>query len=98
MLDISNQRPKITEEYFKVCAELTPLLEELRLAIFSHFKTLLPQLADLSLSDIASKLDYEKVCNSGLYARHSSTCSELRQLSVQDMIEIQEHCNDMVMK
>ena len=53
---------------------------------------------DVSLKELASKIDYEKECNAGLYANIKDYPEELIALKLEDMLEIQDHCNDTVMK
>lgn len=60
---------KMTEEYFKVCAHFIPLLEEVRQANF-EILVCKNELDGLSLHEIAQKIDYEKMCNVGLYSKH----------------------------
>lgn len=50
------------------------------------------------LEDIAKKIDYEKVCNLGLYKRSKEYPEQLLEMTLDELTGIQEHCNDQVMK
>jgi hypothetical protein len=47
-----------------------------------------------ALEVIAKKIDYEKVCNLGLYKKWKDYSEELLELTLDELTAIQEHCND----
>ena len=51
-----------------------------------------------NLEDIAKKIDYEKVCNLGLYKKQKDYSEALLEMTLDELKSIQEHCNDQVMK
>jgi hypothetical protein len=51
-----------------------------------------------TLEEIAKKIDYEKVCNLGLYQRQKDYSKDLLEMTLEELSAIQEHCNDQVMK
>jgi len=58
----------------------------------------LNQSLTLSLEDIAKKIDYEKVCNLGIFKRVTEYPEDLLNMDIDQLNGIQEHSNDTVMK
>ena len=50
----------------------------------------------LELDEIAKKIDYERACNRGLYGRQREPSQELLSMTIEDLEQIQSHCNDQV--
>ena len=103
-LDFEDPDAVITDDYFKTCAQYIPLLETIRKANLNKIylkasKTLkLSGKTVMPLEEIAKKIDYEKVCNLGLYSRDSEFTEDLLEMDTDKLKDIQEHCNDTVMK
>lgn len=75
LLDFDDPNAEITDDYFKTCAKFIPYLEVVRknnlnkLYLKASRKMQLTQQVSLSLEEIAKKIDYEKVCNLGIFKR-----------------------------
>ena len=52
----------------------------------------------LPLSELRKHVDYERLCNQGLHARYVAYPTNLMELALEEMLEIQQHCNDQVLK
>lgn len=52
----------------------------------------------MSLEDIAKKIDYEKICNLGIFKRITTYPKDLLDMEMEQVHGIQEHSNDTVMK
>ena len=105
LLDRNDPKAKISIDYFKVCAMFIPLLETKRKANLIHIyekaardRNKIGKIEFLPLEEISRKIDYEKLCNMGLYGRLNQTNAELLNMSYEDLMDIQDHCNDQVMK
>ena len=48
----------------------------------------------LTLEEIQKRVDYEKCCNFGLYLRQEDYPEELLEHTLEELLGIQEHCND----
>ena len=75
LMDVSNPKTGIPSQYFQVCALFTPLLENARRANLMELYEMasagkyVKNQDFLKLEQMAKKIDYEKVCNQGLYNR-----------------------------
>ena len=75
LMDVNDPKLGIPSQYFQVCAILTPLLENARRANLMELYEVasaggyVKNLDFLKLENIAKKIDYEQVCNQGLYNR-----------------------------
>lgn len=109
MLPRNNRLP--SDEYFTLCAQYIREMEERREENFlflrkcfincaqalGHNQLLMKQFETMHLSSIARKIDYEKVCNRGLY-NITEFPPEILALSEEELISIKEYCNDQVME
>ena len=74
LLNSSNPEAAISDAYFRVSADFIPMLETLRVynlnLIYKHARQLkIDESLLIPLKEISKKIDYEKFCNLGLYAR-----------------------------
>lgn len=102
LLNFHNPNAVISEEYFKVCAQFTPMLELKRKQnlnkLYERAQRSVNQFKMYELEDIQKKIDYEKICNLGLYRKQQDYSEQLLEMTLEELTNIQEHCNDQVMK
>jgi len=53
---------------------------------------------NMTLDDICKKIDYEKTCDIGLYTRQYEVTQTLDDIYLDDLIEIENYCNDTIFK
>ena len=107
MIDFNNPDAIIPDNYFKICAKFIPMLEVLREDnLISIYKEMiyactpdqLGKFQSIPLEKIAKKIDYEKICNQGLYRKYELPTKDFEDLELEELNNIVGHCNDSVMK
>lgn len=97
----------VMDGYFTICKNQILAMEQVRSQNFMSIKANLIKyqnentdyqtfVRNIELSDIKEKIDYERACRRGLFARKSLNSQELMKLTVQDMQSILNKANDEV--
>jgi len=107
LIDFNDPDAIIPDNYFKICAKFIPLLEVKREdnlielykdMIYECSPEELAQFQPIPLEKMAKKIDYERLCNQGLYRKLELKSKDLLELDLEELSNIKEHCNDSVMK